>query len=101
MEGFLDFTLPIWQRVLLTRSVAIVPSILVAIVGTSTMTDLDNAINISQAVLLPFALIPLLKFVSSYDILGDFAIPWWSYVFACVMGFALFVMNFFTFFGFE
>ena len=44
--------------------------------------------------LLPFALIPLLKFVGASDILGDFALPKWSYWFAVVFGFCLYVMNF-------
>ena len=29
MEGFLNFTLPVWQRVMITRSIAIVPAICV------------------------------------------------------------------------
>ena len=29
MEGFLNFKLPVYQRVLLTRSIAIVPAIIV------------------------------------------------------------------------
>lgn len=34
MEGFLDFTLPVWQRVMLTRSIAIVPSLLILILSS-------------------------------------------------------------------
>jgi NRAMP (natural resistance-associated macrophage protein)-like metal ion transporter len=38
MEGFLDFTLPVWKRVLVTRSIAICPALIVAF-----MSDFDSA----------------------------------------------------------
>lgn len=61
-----------WKRNLITRSVAIVPSLVVALVwGTS---GADNLIVWSQILLsiqLPFALIPLLKMTNSKKIMGD------------------------------
>lgn len=74
MEGFIDIRLPIWCRVALTRSVAIVPAICVTFMDKENLLKLDFTINIMQVVLLPFALIPLLKFVASPEIMGDFAI---------------------------
>ena len=65
MEGFLDFKLPVYQRVLITRAVAIVPALTVCFLDAENLTNLDNILNVLQAVLLPFALIPLLKFVGS------------------------------------
>lgn len=46
MEGFLDFTLPIWQRVLITRSIAIIPSIIVTLLEKDSLTKMDSALNI-------------------------------------------------------
>lgn len=94
MEGFLELKLPIWARVLLTRSVAIVPAIIVTFIDKTELTNLDNILNVFQAVLLPFALIPLLKFVGNADVMGEFAIPKKAYYFAVIFGFSLYVMNF-------
>lgn len=94
MEGFLDFQLPVYQRVLLTRSIAIVPALCVTFFDFTSFEHLDNWLNILQSVQLPFALVPTIKFVSSRDIMGDFSLslPWT--IFASVFGFALFIMNF-------
>jgi len=50
MEGFLNFTLPIWQRVLITRSIAIVPTITVIFLNSEILTEMDTYLNILQAV---------------------------------------------------
>lgn len=94
MEGFLDFTLPVWQRVLLTRSIAIVPALLVSFLSPDTLTGMDSSLNILQSVQLPFALVPLIKFVGSKKIMGDFAVPKWQIILATCFGVGLFVMNF-------
>jgi natural resistance-associated macrophage protein 2 len=94
MEGFLNFQLPIYQRVLLTRSIAIVPALLIAFVRPETLTNLDTYLNILQSVQLPFALVPLIKFVGSTKVMGQFALPQWQIIFASTFGFLLFSMNF-------
>ncbi|CAH9144034.1 unnamed protein product [Cuscuta epithymum] len=66
MQGFLDLKLQPWIRNCLTRCLAIIPSLIVAIIGGSN--GAGNLIIISSMILsfsLPFALIPLLKFTSS------------------------------------
>ena len=70
MQGFLHLKLPTWMQVALTRSIAIFPAIIVAF--NNTMDDMDGLINIMQAIQLPFALIPLLKFTSSSKIMNEF-----------------------------
>jgi len=50
MEGFLDFTLPVYQRVLLTRSIAIFPALAVSFLNQDALTELDNWLNILQSV---------------------------------------------------
>lgn len=94
MEGFLNFTLPVWQRVLLTRSVAIVPALAVSFLGQSTLIEMDTWLNILQSVQLPFALVPLIKFASDRNILNEFAIGPCQTAFAAALGVALFLMNF-------
>ena len=94
MEGFLDFKLPVWQRVMLTRSIAIVPAISVLFLNISTLTNLDTYLNITQSVQLPFALVPCIKFAASKDILGDFAIGKCQFYFGTILGIGLFMMNF-------
>ncbi|GJP30661.1 hypothetical protein CLOM_g4518 [Closterium sp. NIES-68] len=62
MQGFLDLHLASWLRNLLTRLVAIVPSLAVAIVaGAQGAGNLIIASSIILSFGLPYALIPLLK----------------------------------------
>ncbi|XP_038993335.1 metal transporter Nramp6-like isoform X1 [Hibiscus syriacus] len=66
MQGFLDLRLTPWIRNMLTRCLAIVPSLIVAVIGGSA--GAGQLIIIASMILsfeLPFALIPLLKFTSS------------------------------------
>jgi NRAMP (natural resistance-associated macrophage protein)-like metal ion transporter len=97
MEGFLDFKLPVWQRVLITRSVAIVPALLVLFLDfgdDKILTNMDTWLNILQSVQLPFAIVPTIKFASSPLIMGEFAMSKASVIFASLFGIALFLMNF-------
>src|SRR3954466_15591210 len=75
MEGFLDLRLPSWARRLLTRGIAIVPVVVVTALYGERGTG--NLLVFSQVVLsmqLPFAVIPLVRFVSDRRKMGDFAI---------------------------
>ncbi|KAK6263772.1 hypothetical protein QUC31_011905 [Theobroma cacao] len=74
MQGFLDLRLKPWLRNFLTRCLAIVPSLIVAIIGGSA--GAGKLIIIASMILsfeLPFALIPLLKFTSSETKMGEHA----------------------------
>ena len=55
---------------------------------------MDFYLNVLQSIQLPFALVPLIKFVGSKDIMGDFAISRPQVAFASGFGFLLFIMNF-------
>ncbi|XP_002987015.2 metal transporter Nramp6 [Selaginella moellendorffii] len=71
MQGFLELRFEQWIRNLLTRCVAIVPSLVVALLGGSS--GAGQLIIISSMILsfeLPFALIPLLKFTSNPGKMG-------------------------------
>ena len=71
MDGFLNMRLHMWQRAILTRLTAIVPSVLVAVFGTTSMLNqMVNFVNASLALLLPFALVPLVRFCTSKKKMG-------------------------------
>jgi manganese transport protein len=73
MEGFLDIRLKPWLRRLITRSIAIIPAILV--IGIAGEGKLTSLLILSQVVLsfqLPFAVIPLVKFTSQRSKMGEF-----------------------------
>jgi len=73
MEGFIDIRLKPWLRRLITRSIAILPAIVViAIAGEGKLTAL---LILSQVILsfqLPFAVIPLVRFTSDKAKMGEF-----------------------------
>lgn len=46
MEGFMDWKLPVWQRVLITRAIAIIPALSVAFFDADDLIGLDTVINI-------------------------------------------------------
>ena len=75
MEGFLHIRLPHWARRLLTRAIAIVPVIVVtALYGESGTSQLLIFSQVILSMQLPFAVIPLVLFVSDRKKMGVFAI---------------------------
>ncbi|XP_071350992.1 natural resistance-associated macrophage protein 2 isoform X2 [Trachinotus anak] len=74
MEGFLNLRWSRFARVLLTRSIAITPTLLVAIFqDTRHLTGMNDFLNVLQSMQLPFALIPILTFTSLTSIMNEFA----------------------------
>ncbi|WP_375427751.1 Nramp family divalent metal transporter [uncultured Sphingomonas sp.] len=78
MEGFLRIRLPAWQRRLITRLLAIIPAVTVAILygesGTARLLVLSQVVLSMQ---LPFAVIPLVAFTSDRKKMGEFVNPAW------------------------
>ncbi len=76
MEGFLNIQLKPWLRRLITRLVAIVPALIVAIIygekGTSDLLILSQVILSLQ---LSFAVVPLVMFTSDKLKMGEFTNP--------------------------
>ena len=74
MEGFLNIRLKPWIRRLITRLIAIVPALIVAILygekGTTNLLVLSQVILSMQ---LSFAVIPLVMFTNSKAKMGEFA----------------------------
>ena len=75
MEGFLHLRLPNWARRLLTRGIAIVPVVVVtALYGERGTAELLVFSQVVLSMQLPFAVIPLVRFVSDRRKMGQFAI---------------------------
>ncbi|XVF39285.1 hypothetical protein PTKIN_Ptkin01aG0022500 [Pterospermum kingtungense] len=73
MQGFLDLKMKGWLSSLMTRSIAIAPSLIASIIGGSHAAG--RLIIIANMILsfeLPFALIPLLKFSSGSTKMGPY-----------------------------
>ena len=75
MEGFLRMRLPQWVRRLVTRAIAIVPVVVVtAIYGERGTSDLLVFSQVALSLQLPFAVVPLVLFVTDPGKMGRFAI---------------------------
>ncbi|CAN5420072.1 Nramp family divalent metal transporter [soil metagenome] len=78
MEGYLNLRLQPWMRRLITRLVAIIPAVITLLLfGEQKM---EGLLVLSQVVLslqLGFAVIPLIHFVSSKKLMGEFVAKKW------------------------
>jgi manganese transport protein len=77
MEGFMHWRLRPWVRRLITRSLAILPAVL--IIGTRGDSSVTDLLTLSQVVLalqLPLAMFPLLHFTSSSKRMGRWRNGW-------------------------
>jgi len=73
MEGFLKLKWSRWKRVLLTRGIAIAPTLAIAFYeGIEKLTGMNDWLNVLQSLQLPFAVLPLLQFTNDASIMGDF-----------------------------
>ncbi|MGY3615780.1 Nramp family divalent metal transporter [Bradyrhizobium sp. USDA 10063] len=104
MEGFLNLRLPNWARRLLTRGIAIVPVVVVtALYGERGTADLLVFSQVVLSMQLPFAVIPLVRFVSDRRKMGKFAISMPVAAIAWFVASVIVILNvkllFDTFFG--
>jgi manganese transport protein len=94
MEGFLQIRLKPWLRRLITRSLAMLPAILViGIAGEGKVTSL---LILSQVVLsfqLPFAVIPLIQFTADRSKMGEFTNSRFTSVIAWIVAAAILFFN--------
>jgi manganese transport protein len=78
MEGFLDLRMRPWLRRLITRGIAIVPAVIVAVIygesGTAKLLVLSQVVLSLQ---LSFAVFPLVRFTSDRLKMGEFVNPAW------------------------
>ena len=83
MEGFMRWRIQPWVRRLITRSLAIIPAVIViGIRGDASVNDLLTLSQVVLALQLPFAMFPLLFFTSSKKRMG----PWRSGNFLLIAG---------------
>ncbi|TIM95037.1 MAG: divalent metal cation transporter [Mesorhizobium sp.] len=76
MEGFLRLRIPNWARRLLTRGLAIIPVVVVtALYGEKGTGQLLVFSQVILSMQLPFAVVPLVQFVSDKKKMGNLAIP--------------------------
>ena len=77
MEGFMHWRIKPWVRRLITRTLAVVPAILIiSIRGNSSVTDLVNLSQVVLCIELPFAMFPLLHFTSTRKRMGKWRNGW-------------------------
>jgi len=77
MEGFMHWRIQPWLRRLITRTLAIIPAVL--IIGVRGDASVNDLLTLSQVVLalqLPFAMFPLLHFTSSGAKMGRWKNGW-------------------------
>ncbi|CAJ0600053.1 unnamed protein product [Cylicocyclus nassatus] len=97
MEGFIQIRLPQWKRVLLTRSIAMGPTLLVAIFsgGINNITGFNDFLNCVQMVQLPFAIFPVLTFVSDERVMFNFRTSRAQKAFALTVSLIVLGINFY------
>jgi len=77
MEGFMRWRIKPWVRRLITRTLAILPAVLIiGLRGDSSVTDLLTLSQVVLALQLPFAMFPLLHFTSSRKKMGHWRNGW-------------------------
>lgn len=96
MGGFLNLRLKKWMRALITRSFAIIPTLIVALVFDTSEGSLDilnEWLNVLQSIQIPFALIPLLYLVSNREVMGVFKIGWVLQIVSWIVAVLLIAIN--------
>jgi manganese transport protein len=96
MEGFTHWRMRPWVRRLITRSVAILPAILViGSRGDGSVTDLLVLSQVVLALQLPLAMIPLLYFTSSRKLMGPYRNGWFLLSFGWASCVVITVLDFY------
>jgi manganese transport protein len=94
MEGFLEIRMRPWLRRLVTRSLALIPAVIVIIIAGDK--GLYKLLILSQVILslqLPFATIPLIHFTSDRKKMGSYANPSWTKVLSWVVAAIIVALN--------
>ncbi|MDQ0393571.1 Nramp family divalent metal transporter [Labrys monachus] len=94
MEGFLHLRIPDWARRLITRGIAIVPVVAVtALYGEQGTAKLLVFSQVVLSMQLPFAVIPLVRFVSDRRKMGALVTPAWLSILAWAIAGVILVLN--------
>lgn len=85
MEGYLHLRIAPWLRRLVTRTIALVPAVVV--IATNGEGSTQRLLVLSQVILslqLSFAVIPLIHFTANRRNMGEFATPLWGQILAWI-----------------
>lgn len=94
MEGFLNLRLKPWLRRLITRLIALVPALVVAIIyGEKGATELLVLSQVILSMQLSFAVIPLIMFTSDRAKMGAFANTQYLNIISWVVAGIILVLN--------
>src|SRR5881296_3647363 len=94
MEGFLDIRLKPWLRRLITRSLAIIPAVLViGFAGEGKTTQLLIASQVVLSMQLGFAVWPLMRFTDEKAKMGEFANRLWLRILGWATAAIIIVLN--------
>jgi len=94
MEGFLNIRLKPWLRRLITRSIAVVPALIVTILyGGKGTTDLLVLSQVILSMQLSFAVIPLVMFTNSKLKMGEFVNKPWLKILVWIISGIILLLN--------
>ena len=94
MEGFLNLQWKKWQRVLFTRTIAILPTFFIAFYeNIQDLSGMNDLLNCLMSLMLPFAVIPTITFTSNKKIMGDFTNGLISRVFSVLLSMLVIAVN--------
>ena len=94
MEGFLNIRLRPWLRRLITRGIAIIPAVIVAVLyGTRGSAKLLLLSQVILSLQLSFAVIPLVLFTGERRKMGEFTAPAWLKMLAWLTAAAILLLN--------
>ena len=94
MEGFINVRLKPWLRRLISRSVAIVPTIVcIALYGDKSTQALLVLSQVVLSLQLPFAVVPLILFTSDRKKMNEFVNPRWLMILAWLTAAIIIALN--------
>lgn len=95
-EGFGEFHIPLYQRISLCRLVALIPSVIAAVLEATYPSSMDDATqvgNIIASICVPFAILPMLKFCTSTRLMGEHTMSVWSVYLVSAVTIFLIILN--------
>ena len=94
MEGFIDMKIAPWKTRLATRLLAVIPAVIIIVIGGSQETgDLLILSQVLLSIQLPFAVVPLIHFVSSSRLMGRYVIGNFTKTASWVIAFIIILLN--------
>ena len=94
MEGFLNIRLKPWLRRLITRTIAVIPALIVTIIyGEKGTTDLLVLSQVILSMQLSFAVVPLVMFTNSKLKMGEFVNKPWLQILVWIISGIILILN--------